>query len=66
MREITRAAATLAAHTAGTIHERCENCRQPTCRCEPNTSLTALAAAVGVLRPSSLTPLLRRVAGVNR
>lgn len=38
---------TLVVPAASTIHERCEDCRQPTCRCEPNTSLTALAAAVG-------------------
>ncbi|MFJ9029789.1 hypothetical protein ACIRQP_14895 [Streptomyces sp. NPDC102274] len=68
---------TLAVPAASTTHERCETCRQAPCRCEPNISLTALAVAVGVLRPSSLTPLLRhlptsypqaigRVAGVNR
>ncbi|MFD3917323.1 hypothetical protein [Streptomyces sp. NPDC058603] len=32
--------ATLAAPAASTTHERCDTCRQPTCRCEPNTSLT--------------------------
>ncbi|WP_326811656.1 hypothetical protein [Streptomyces scopuliridis] len=51
----------LAAPAANTTHERCDTCRQPTCRCEPNTSLTALAAAVGVLRPSSLATLLRHL-----
>ncbi|MFJ2675102.1 hypothetical protein [Streptomyces sp. NPDC087525] len=54
-----RATATLAV-PASTTHERCDTCRQPTCRCEPN-NLTALAAAVGVLRPSSLAPLLRHL-----
>jgi hypothetical protein len=47
--------------TAGTTHERCEDCRQFPCRCYTADGLTALAAAVGILTTSPIAPLLQQL-----